>query len=1161
LRELYHDLQETSTMNASKLRFLPSPCHLILVASSLLTGLASAQTVTGSVTGQITDQTGAAIPNATVVAINVDTGVKTPVQTNKDGVYTVRFLPIGQYKLSTAATGFAERDTAPFPLEINQTIKINTVLAVGAEKTGVTVTTDQAPIIDTTDGIIGTTFSENEIQALPLEGRNFQSVALYTPGVVNTDPTGMTGSNATERSTTNNNLISVNGNRGQANYYTLDGVDINEGQNNQVSYNPAPDALQEIKVISGNAPAIYGNVNGGDVISVLKAGTNNYHGSAYAFLQNNKLNANSWRNKYLSEPINRYTQTIFGATFGGPVRIPHLFDGRDKLFFFADYEGDRKPGASQASYQVLTPAMLGGNFAAIPFQLYNTQAYNSVTNTFPIFPGNQIPVNNPIAKFLLAHPSYYPTPNAPASPGTYIPLFNGTERQYNTNNQFDVKLDWTPTTTDRFSGFYAQSRAADGKNSIFPIGFPPVNSYPTTLFGLSHVHVFSAAIVNQFNAGFTRTNWNSGVPVDHFGTFGLTGDQQIGIPFGIQRYVGFSEADISGSNGASTIGNRAAPQLLIDNTFGYNDNLTIAKGHHLFTIGAQAVRYQQNYTQSQNAGALGFFDYSGVYTQNPNSANPLVGAADFILDASDNIGLQDGGEFGNRQWRAAGYIQDDWKATPTLTLNLGFRYEYDQPMVEAHNKNANIIPLNGGTIEFAGSVPLGAPAGSIVCPTTACYQPNYRQFMPRLGFAEQFAKNFAIRGGYGATSFFEGNAANQRLTDNPPLVSTFSLPGIQPSGTTGGTALNASKGFSTSSSAFSANGSGYSAWPQNIQPAYIQQWNLTFEAEISARTSLSVGYIGQSGQHLVDYGNENQFTQAQAYDVNVNQPNPIPAKDLTPYYNLAGPGGSVLITESRAMSNYNGLQITLRQQASHGLEYNLNYTFAKSMTNAAGNYGVPNVQATGGDQTFQDYYNSAADYGVSGDDIRHQFNAVVVYALPFGRGKAFGSNVNYLVNEALGGWSVASGFKAFTGVPVTIVANGGNTGSYGGERANQFGHIKLANRTIAHWFGTDPSAQPCTNNAGNNGICAYGQPDTYAFGTAANGTERAPGFYQLDSSLSKSFPTFHEEALDFRADFYNILNVADYSNPNNNIQSSTFGQINNVRNQERRIQLSLKYKF
>jgi hypothetical protein len=498
------------------------------------------------------------------------------------------------------------------------------------------------------------------------------------------------------------------------------------------------------------------------------------------------------------------------------------------------------------------------------------------------------------------------------------------------------------------------------------------------------------------------------------------------------------------------------------------------------------------------------------------------------------------------------------------------RYEYDQPMLEANDKNANIIPLNGGTIEYAKAVPVGAPAGSIICPTPACYNPNYRQIMPRLGFAYQWASNISVRGGYGATSFFEGNAANQRLTDNPPLVSTFQLNSIQPNysasaptSNTGGTALHAANGFTTNSSAFSANGSGYSAWPQDIQPAYIQQWNLTVETALNSLTSLSIGYVGQSGQHLIDYGNENQFTQAQAFDVNVNQPSPLPASDLTPYYNLAGAGGSVLVTESRAASNYNGAQVTLRQRQSHGLEYNLNYTWAKSKSNAAGNYGVPNTDTS--DQTFQDYYNSKADYGVSGDDIRNQFNAVVVYALPYGHGRQFGSASNIFLQEALGGWSITNAFKAFTGPPVTLFANGGNTGSYGNARANQYEHIHIVGRSLKNWFGTDPSAVPCTtggalvNSVG--AACAYGQPTTYQFGSAANGTERSPGFYQLDTSLFKDFHIFRENVFGFRADFFNLLNVADYGNPDSGIQDSNFGQINSTRNQERRIQLALTYNF
>ena len=1125
-----------------------------------------AQTSTGAVTGDVNDASGAVIPGATVVVQDTDTNVKTTVKANSVGVYTARFLPIGHYKVSVSAPGFATQSTPAFSLEINQTVELHTKLTAGSEST--VVVTDTTPILDTTDGTIGTTFSENEVQNIPLEGRNFQAVALMTPGVVSTDPTGTTGSNATERSTTSNNLISVNGNRGQANYYTLDGVDINEPQNNQIGYNPAPDALQEIKVISGNAPAIYGNVNGGDVVSVLKSGTNHCHGSAYAYLQNNKLNANSWVNKYNGQPINRYTQTIFGGTIGGPVL-------RDKLFFFADYEGYRQPAANQAKYQVLTPAMLKGDFSAIPFQLYNTQAYNAATNTYPAFTNNQIPVNNPVAKYLAAHPNDYPTANAPAPVNTFLPLYEGTERDTHVNNQFDAKVEWTPEARDRISGFYAQSRAKDNNETIFPIGFSGVSSFPTTLFGASWVHTFSSAIVNQFNAGFTRVNWNQGVPIDRIGSFGLSGDSVVGIPFGTQRFVGFTEMTIAG---AQSIGNRAAPQLLIDNTFGYNDNFTIQRGKHLFTVGVQTVRYQQAYTQSQNAGANGFFHYSGVYTNNPNAANSNVAPADFVLDASDQYGLQDGGEFGNRQWRAAGYIQDDWKALPNLTFNLGFRYEYDQPMTEANNKNANVIPLNGGTMEFAGSIPVGAPAGSIICPTTACYQKNFKQAMPRFGFAYQVANNISIRGGYGATSFLEGNAANQRLTNNPPLVSVFQRNAVLPAAGTGGAALQASQGFSTNANTNQPSGSAFSEWPQNQQPAYIQQWNLTVETALNAVTTFSIGYVGQSGQHLIDYGNANQFTLAQAEDIITNNPNPVPAADLTPYYNLgagtsyaAGNGGAVLITESRAKSNYNAMQVTLRQRQKYGLEYNINYTFAKSMTNAAGNYGAPNVQQTGGDQTFQDYYNSQADYGVSGDDLRNQLNALIVYALPYGHGRMFGGQSNVFMNELLGGWSLSNAFRAFSGVPVTITANGTATNavnSYGGERANQYGKLRVVNRSLNNWFGTDPSAQSCKNTGAgstpvvsDNPMCAYGQPASFQFGTAANGTERAPDFWQLDTSLFKDFTTFREQTLGFRADFFNILNKADYANPDNNIQDSNFGTINNVRNQERRIQLSLNYKF
>jgi len=284
--------------------------------------------VTGSITGEITDSSGAVIPKAVVTVQNVDTGVQTRAETNEAGVYSIRFLPIGHYRVVVEAQGFTPRSVPDFTLEINQTVKLNEKLAVGSTTTAVVVNSE-APILNTNDGTLGVTISSNEISTMPLNGRNFSSITLFQPGAVSTSPTALTsGANALERNTTPDGIVSINGNRAQANNYTLDGVDLNEGQNNLIAYNVAPDAIGELKVISANAPATYGNVNGGSVVSVLKSGTDHFHGSAYGFLQNQNLDANSWGNKHATPiiPINPYTESIFGGTVGGPII-------RQKLFF------------------------------------------------------------------------------------------------------------------------------------------------------------------------------------------------------------------------------------------------------------------------------------------------------------------------------------------------------------------------------------------------------------------------------------------------------------------------------------------------------------------------------------------------------------------------------------------------------------------------------------------------------------------------------------------------------------------------------------------------------------------------------------------------------------------------------------------------------------
>ncbi|MEO6911714.1 MAG: carboxypeptidase-like regulatory domain-containing protein, partial [Edaphobacter sp.] len=396
---------------------------------------AFAQTVTGSISGAVTDSTGAVIPNAQVTALNTGTGVRTTAQTNGAGAYTIRFLSIGPYTVSVTAPGFSTQIVPQFRLEINQTVKVNASLTIGASTSNIEVEGNASPILNTNDASLGITLSTNEIANIPLNGRNFSSVTLFQPGAVATDPQGMTGANAIERSTYNNGIASINGNRNQANNYTLDGADQNEPQNNLIAYNPAPDALQEVRVISANAPASYGNANGGAVVSILKSGTNHFHGSAYGYLENYNLDANSWGNKHQTPviPKNPYTQSIFGGTLGGPIL-------HNKLFFFVDYEGVRQHTGGLQTASVLPQAMRNGDFSALlglgdnSIQLYDTQ------NNFAPYANNQVPVINPVAKFLFAHPELYPLPNAAPTDGLLASNFQGAQRNFRVNNQGDVKI-------------------------------------------------------------------------------------------------------------------------------------------------------------------------------------------------------------------------------------------------------------------------------------------------------------------------------------------------------------------------------------------------------------------------------------------------------------------------------------------------------------------------------------------------------------------------------------------------------------------------------------------------------------------------------------------------------------------------------------------------
>ncbi len=1151
---------------ASRLRALAS----VTLCCSLSAGKMQGQTITATINGLVTDASGAVLPNATVTAKNVATGVTTTATANAAGEYSIRFLQIGQYTVTVTNAGFQTFVSPVFTLEVNQIAKVDAPLKVGTGTETVTVNSEVQPILDTENATVSSTFTANTIQNLPLNGRNFSSVTEFLPGAVASQPTGFSGQNGIERDTGASGQVSVNGNRSQSNNYLLDGVEINETINNVIGVNPSPDAIENLTVISTNAPAEYGNVNGGDVITVLKNGTNHLHGSAFGFLENYNLDANTWANKFSGTPRQPFTQTIFGGTIGGPIK-------RDKLFFFLDYEGARYHRGGVQTASVIPAAFRTGDFSMFLNRTPAVQLTHYVAGQGLVpYANNQVPVTNPVAIYLFAHPELYPLPNQQPRDGIAQSNYVGAFRQTERNDQGDVKIDWHASARDNISARYTQSDASDAQvQAPLLISFPTGNQYPFKGVAINEVHTFSSSIINEFRAGWSRVRWTQGLPVDYTGAFGNNGNSLLGINYA-QPLAGFTEQDFSASNGFSQtyltdVGTTGLASSLIDNIFTYGDDLTFQLQKHTIRAGVLILRYQQNNFYPGNQGVQGLETYSGLFTGSTIS--------DFDADQVSASGVSaNTGRTGQRQYRDAGFVQDDWKASDKVTINLGLRYEYDQPIYEVHDKEAN-VDLANGQYYFAGT----AQAAQVYYDSHALYNPVYTNFQPRLGFAYQPTQRFVMRGGYGITNFLEGTGANLRLNFNPPFQPSYSYQAVGPSATSPGTPLTAQNGLPANFTA-AASSNTLRAWQQYLKPAFLQEFNFGTEYEVDNKTSASITYVGETGNHLIDARAANQLTLAQGADLAArglanNSPN-IPAADVAPYANLVGQQGSIVETESESVSNYNAAQLTLRHRQSAGLEYQINYTYSKALTNNPGFFGSNGIN--GANAYWQDAYNGSADYGPAGNDTRHNLSAFGVYELPFGRGRLYGSHMNRALDEAAGGWKITGSAIAYSGFPVTISGPDTTSTENRAQRANHYSTLHIQNRTLNNWFGTGPSVvenvttsttNPTTGavttttvnecqqaNAAAYG-CAYGPTVGNEFGTARVGSERAPGFEQIDFSAGKQFDIVEGQNVEFRTDLFNAFNIASYNNPDRGVTDSNFGQISSTRSGQRQIQFSLHYNF
>jgi hypothetical protein len=445
--------------------------------------------------------------------------------------------------------------------------------------------------------------------------------------------------------------------------------------------------------------------------------------------------------------------------------------------------------------------------------------------------------------------------------------------------------------------------------------------------------------------------------------------------------------------------------------------------------------------------------------------------------------------------------------------------------------------------------------------------------MPRLGFAYSATPRWVVRGGYGLQNFMEGTGANLRMTTNLPFQTTYQASGNQPSAAGPGNFFIVQNGFG--SGAASANT--YNVWNKKIKPEFINMYNLTVEYQFNNAASVQLGYVGESGQHLVTANQRNQLHNPCVIG-GVVQPvaTPTPnAQCLTlapaPFYTTPGVGynGVIRYTDSNAMMNYNALQASLRQRAWRGLQYTLNYTYSKGMTNSIGFYGPPSIN--GASAYAENVYDMHSEYGPVGQDVRHAVNWNLVYDLPFGHNRQFGADMPMILDELFGGWNVGMTGVAYTGFPVNINTGTNNSGVNGNsQRANHYRPLKIAHRSNSHWFGTDPSATPCPTAGVDNGVCAYGQPAAGTFGTARPDSERAPGFQSYGASVTKDFTVWHEQQINFRCDADNIFNSAYLGNPIRDISNSQFGDIQGqsysagatpVRSGPRQLQLSVKYHF
>ncbi|HEU0184556.1 MAG TPA: carboxypeptidase regulatory-like domain-containing protein [Blastocatellia bacterium] len=1057
-----------------------------------------AQTPTATISGQVRDASGAAIPGVRVSARNVQTNIEREAVTSENGDYTIPLLNIGEYQVSVEKQGFKRAVQTGLVLQVDQKARLDFSLQVGQVSESVEVTAATS-LVQTDSASVGTVIDNKQVLELPLNSREFYGLALTAPRVL---PPAQ-GSTLGFRGGFN-----VAGSSEVSNNFTLNGIDNNDTGINGPSFRPSIDAIQEFKLLSGIYSAEYGRNSGGQVVINTKSGTNQFHGTAYEFLRNQALDA---RNFFLrlkpGEKAPSFKRNLFGGSFGGPVI-------NDKTFFFVSYEGLRLRQSVTSLATVPTPEMLNGDFSALrgpgPDQaLGNADDTGRVLNPFT---GREFarpnvidlplnPIGQELAKFFPA-----PTRATPAGAPTNNYNFSATRRE--NYNQISSRFDHSLSSKDSLYGTfnYYDNPAFEPSNSlcgsrVLP-GFGCDTGLTTQLIGIVETHTFTSNLTNEVRLGFNRLRQPRIQEDDSVGFAGIPGAFFGETPFN----GGVPQVSVTGF---STIGGATnLPQDRRDNTYQVVDNVIWTKSAHTLKFGGDIRRFQSNlYFISQGRGVFNF----NATPNTPTSGNPF---ADLLLGLPTSTQRNPRGPSTYSRTSSFNfYTQDDWKVNSRLTLNLGLRWELNTPMTEKYNTIASFDPQTG-QIRVAGQS--GAPDN--------LFKYDYNNFAPRIGFAWQplgDAKT-VVRGGAGV--FYNVQPAGNGL-----LTMLFNFPARLPQtfNSTLAAPITLNNPFPGAvPTTAPTNGSlTMTAIDENFVTAYITQWGMSVQREVGSDMVFEVGYLGSKGSHLPLNRNLNQATPGPAQQIQARRPYPQ--------------FGNITWIESVANSTYHSMELKAEKRYTKGLSLLASYTFSKSIDNSPG----ISTSSSASNAVAQDARDLAAERGLSDFDVRQRFVTSAIWEIPLGKGHKVlgGGPLAYI----FGGWQASGILSLQTGRPFSATMSGDFSNTLNrNDRPNLIGDPNSGPKTVEQWFNKD----------------AFQSTATGSFGTAGRNIITGPGFQNLDFALSRNFSVTERFRIQFRTELFNAFNHANFNYPGATFNASSFGQIASALD-PRQIQFGLKIIF